>query len=227
MVVKRWLDLSLTSLLIVCALITTGALVRREFLQSPASSAPAVHAKPALVADWRKYLSRGYRLGSDEAKVQLIEFADFECPACARFHATLKTIQDRYPKEVAIVFMHYPLDYHRFAELAARVADCADEQGRFDAMHDLLFLQQHQFGLKPWSDFAAEAGVPDLARFESCVKQPREVEKIAEGKKAGNEIDIEGTPTLLVNGWKLTSLPDVDSLDQMIQRALSDLSPIE
>src|SRR5260370_32414860 len=105
-------------------------------------------------------------MGSTQAPVQLLEFADFECPFCATFHKDVKSLRTRYPTQVALTYVHFPLPMHRFAEAAARVAECASDQGRFEAMYDQLFDEQDSFGLKPLSEYATKAGVSDRAAFQ-------------------------------------------------------------
>lgn len=222
---KIKIDSIVTVTLVLCALITTAVVVRREFRGTPPIKAQA-ELMPRYVKDWRNHLRSGVRLGLEQAPVQLLEFSDFECPFCASLHKDLKVLRERYPSQVALTYVHFPLSMHRFAESAARAAECAGHQGRFEAIHDLLFEQQNSFGLKPWSDFATEAGVPDSAAFEACVKRTEPVRRIAEGKALGSTLDIKGTPTIVINGWKLARPPSVEELDDMVQAILAGKSPI-
>jgi protein-disulfide isomerase len=138
---KVKLDAVVTVTLVVCALLTTGLVVRREFF-APVAPQAQVEQKPVFIKDWRKHLAKGIRIGPERAQVQLLEFADFECPFCATMHKDLKVLRERYPTQVALTYVHFPLSMHRFAEPAARVAECAGEQGRFEAMYDRLAARQ-------------------------------------------------------------------------------------
>jgi protein-disulfide isomerase len=222
---KIKLDIVITTLLVACAVVTTALVVRREFFAKPPAAARP-DEKPVLVDNWRSHLTKGTLMGPADASVQLIEFADFECPFCASYAKDLKTILERYPQKVALTYVHYPLQNHRFAEPAARVVECAGQQGRFEAMYERLFEQQQSFGLKPWSEFATEAGVPDVAAFDTCVKSTEPVLQIEQGKQLGNELEVRGTPTLLVNGWKLTPAPRLEELNRMVKAVLAGRSPI-
>jgi protein-disulfide isomerase len=217
------LETLITAALVACALTTSGIVVHREFV------VPSRHAeqRPVLVSDWRDVLSKGMRLGPTAGPVQLIEFADFECPFCGSFEKTLKALRDRYPNQVALVYVHFPLPMHRFAMPAARVAACAGEQGRFDAMHDQLFREQDQFGLKPWDDYAKAAGVLDLAAFDACIKKTDPIPRVEEGKAIGAKLNVKGTPTVIINGWKLGRPPTEAELDQMVQRILAGKPPVD
>jgi protein-disulfide isomerase len=219
----RW-DTVLTVVLVGCALLTTGLVLRRELF--PQTPAPAAPQKPVFIEDWRAHLGKGARMGSPEAPVQLIEFADFECPFCASFHKTLETVRQRYPTQVTLTFVHYPIQGHRFAEPAARVAECAGEQGRFEAMHARLFEWQNQLGLKPWSEFASAAGVSDLPTFESCIKGTEPLTRVVEGRKLADRLEVRGTPTLIINGWQLHRPPDAAELEEMVQAILAGKNPV-
>jgi protein-disulfide isomerase len=221
------LDTLLTTTLVLCAIITSGIVVKREFFPSAQTAQMPGEHKPALVPHWQDYLDKGVRMGPAQAKVQLIEFADFECPFCGSFHKTLKTLRDRYPDQVSLDYIHFPLQGHRFALPAARVAECAGDQGRFEAMYDQLFDGQEGFGLKPWSEYATAAGVPDLAEFDACIKKADPIPRIEQGKELGTKLDVQGTPTLIVNGWKLGHPPTAEELDGMVKSVLAGKSPVK
>jgi NhaA family Na+:H+ antiporter len=220
------LDSIVTTTLVMCAVITTGVVVKREFFSSVQNAQTAAEHKPALIPHWQQYLDKGIHMGPQRAKVQLIEFADFECPFCGSFHKTLRTIRDRYPDEVSLEYVHFPLPMHRFAVPAARVAECAGDQGRFEAMYDQLFDGQDSFGLKPWSDYARASGVPNLTAFDECIKRSDPISRINQGKELGKKLDVQGTPTLIVNGWKLGYPPSEEELDGMVKKILAGKSPV-
>ena len=223
---KLKLDTLLTMLLVVCALVTTGLLARREIGSKLSSSTNAVAEKPIFIQSWRSALEEGARLGPTDAPVHLIEFADFECPFCGDFYKRLRELRRRYPTQVALTFIHFPLPGHRFALPAARVAECAGDQGRFESMYDQLFEGQGFFGLKSWDEYAAGAGVPDLGTFDACIKKTDEMRRVEDGKALGTKLDVRGTPTLIVNGWKLPLPPTVEELDGMVKAVLAGKSPI-
>jgi protein-disulfide isomerase len=217
---------AVTAVLVLCALTTTGLVIRRE-LAGAAASPDSQPQKPVFLENWRDYARSGVLLGPPQAPVQLIEFADFECPFCASFHRSLRALREKYPTQVAILFIHYPLPGHRFAEPAARVADCAAEQDRFEAMHDRLFEHQHELGLRPWSEFAREAGIPDLSSFETCVASREPVKKIEDGRRLAEQLDVNGTPTVIINGWKLNRPPLPKELDEMVRAVLARRDPVQ
>jgi len=220
------LDSVITAMFLVCALVATGAIVHREFFPAP-ERGPRAEQKPSFLESWRADLAKGTRMGPVDAPVQVVEFADFECPYCATFHRDLKMLRQHYPSEVALTYIHFPLPMHRFAEPAARVTECAGDQGRFEAMYDRLFEGQDQFGLKPWDDYATAAGVPDIAAFDACIKKTDPIPRVEEGKALGAKVDVKGTPTVIINGWKLGHPPTEAELDQMVQRVLAGKNPVD
>jgi protein-disulfide isomerase len=218
------LDFVLTVTLVVCAVVTVGVLVRREFASSV--SAGRTEPKHEFIDNWRQHLARGVQMGPANAPVQLVEFGDFECPFCATFQQSTKTLRERYPTQVALTFVHFPLPSHRFSLPAARAAECAAEQGRFQSMHDLLFESQKDFGLKPWSEFASAAGVPDRIAFESCIASADPFQGIVDGKALGEMLNIKGTPTVIINGWRLGRPPSFEELESMVRAILAGNSPV-
>jgi protein-disulfide isomerase len=220
------LDTVVTVTLVMCAIITTGVVLRREFM-APASAPARAEQKPALIAQWRDQLGKGISIGPADAPVQLVEFADFECPFCGSFHRNLKAIEEKYPGKIGVTFVHFPIPGHRFAIPAARVAECANDQGKFEATYDQLFEGQDQFGLKPWDDYATSAGVPDLAAFDACIKKTDPIARVEEGKALGAKLDVQGTPTIIINGWKLGHPPSEEELDGMVKKILAGKSPVD
>ena len=109
---------------------------------------------------------------------------------------------------------------------AARAAECASDQGHFEAMYEKLFEGQESFGLTPWSEYAAAAGLPDPAAFDGCMKRTNPVPRVEQDKELGTNLDVKGTPTLIVNGWMLARPPSSDELVAMITAILAGKSPI-
>lgn len=93
--------------------------------------------------------------------------------------------------------------------------------GLVEAMYDQLFEGQDQFGLKPWDDHATAAGFPDIPAFDACIKKTGPIPRVEEGKALGAKLDVKGTPTIIINGWKLGKPPTEAELDQMVQRTLA------
>jgi protein-disulfide isomerase len=165
-------------------------------------------------------------MGPSNAAVEVLEFADFECPYCRSMNDVLRASRLKHPEAVAVTFVHFPLPGHRFAQIAARAAECAAEQERFEAMHDQLFTGQDSFGLVPWTEFANRASIPDVGQFERCIKETEPPPRIDAGKALGQKLGLRGTPTLIVNGWMLSSAPSLEELEQMIENVAAGKPPV-
>lgn len=152
------------------------------------------------IENWQEDTALGIRVGPADARMVVTEFMDFTCPFCAMVVPAIDSLLARYPSEAALVFQHFPLNRPQSVPSAVAV-ECADRQGRFEPMYRLLFAQQESLGSKSWTTFADEAGIPDLAAFEECVKLPADsFPKIQAGRELGESRNIGGTPTLFVNG---------------------------
>jgi protein-disulfide isomerase len=138
-------------------------------------------------------------LGSAQAPDTIIEFSDYECPSCAAAQSTLREFEQRHPGRVVVVFRHFPLSsIHPRAAEAAGAAVCAEEQGRFREMSELLFESQQSLGAVPWKDLALRSGVPSLVDFQACMGSQRPLQRVAVDVEAGHQIGVEGTPSFLI-----------------------------
>lgn len=223
----RW-DSIVTGLLVGCALATTAMVFRQQvFLPNALSGSGVVKNEPTFHENWRQLISYGIRMGPPDARTQIIEFADFECPYCAKMHFTLSELQGRFPTEVAVTFIHYPLENHRYAEIAARAAECAHDQGHFEAMHNALFQSQKELGVKPWVDIAVMAGIPDTTAFNDCMADPSPRKRVADGKRLAQELNVLGTPTIIINGLQLRAPPTLEKLESMVARIAAGKRPLD
>jgi protein-disulfide isomerase len=219
-------DRILSITLVVCAIGVTGTVVHREFAPAPSRALPPLD-RPAFVATWKQALSVGVEIGNRTAPIKVVEFADLECPFCKRFHETVISVIKKHPHDVSLVFVHFPLPAHRFARQAARAVECADASGQFAAMVGLVYSQQDSIGLKSWSAFAKDAGIPDTASFRRCALDPSTIKRIDAGQEFGTQVQVTATPTVLVNGWRLGRAPDEKELESMVQTMLKGGSPVD
>jgi protein-disulfide isomerase len=162
---------------------------------------------PTYLPSWRDLIANGVLEGDSTAVVKLVEFSDLECPVCRQFERNVRSVRAKYPKEVSVVFVHFPLPQHRFARPAARAAECADRSGRFAEFVALAYDKQDSLGLKPWTSYALEAGVRNTARFARCVADASPVPRIDDGVALAHRMGVRGTPTVIVNGWRFSSPP--------------------
>jgi len=204
---------------ILCVVVVAIVVVRHEFFApKPPSTTTSVNLSKG---QWATAIQRGHRFGSAQAPVTIVEFADFECPACRQFEGLLQSARKKYPTEVSILFRHWPLSYHHQAYPAARAAECAGAQGRFEQFHDAIYAENDLLGQKPYAQFAREAGVPDVEAFAKCASLTDSVPAIEADVREAHALNGTGTPLLIINGTQITNGgADSTVLDGLIRDAL-------
>ncbi len=142
--------------------------------------------------------------GNANAKITLIEYSDFECPFCSRFHPTMKQVLDEYGDDVRWVYRHYPLSFHPNAQKSAEASECVAEQrgnNGFWSFADAIFAEQDKLGgsLTPAAILSAAktAGVNE-AQFQTCLDSGKYAEKVAADMANGTAAGVTGTPGTIV-----------------------------
>jgi protein-disulfide isomerase len=181
-------------------------------------SAPVDEAAVARAAGFP-----GYSLGSPDAPVTVIEYADFQCPACAQF--AILTMHDVKQRLIAAgrvrwQFRDFPLPGHRHSRLAHHAAACAGEQGRFWEMHDQLFYGQSTWSAErnPYGrfrDYARAVGL-DLARYDECMESARYSARIEASVRDGEQLGVSSTPTFIIGNRRYPGFMTYDALRALI-----------
>lgn len=141
-----------------------------------------------------------YWLGSPDAKITIVEFADFECPYCQKSFSKIREISLKYRNNVKIIYRDYPL--HDNSINLAMASRCAGEQGLFWVMHDKLFQNQGSTSEDNISLFAEQIGA-DIERFKKCQTEQKYITAIQKDYADGQKLGIRGTPTWFINGYKI------------------------
>lgn len=157
-------------------------------------------------------LGEDYRKGSDTAKVVLIEFADYQCPACKSMHGTMEALFRDYGDKIQVVFRNYPLDstcnplirnqIHPFACKAAVMARCAGQYGKFWQFQELAFDNQSSLSNIKLKEWAKQVGLTD-EQIDVCWDSPDLLAKVKDDIDVGNKAGVDSTPTLYINGRKV------------------------
>ena len=159
--------------------------------------------------------------GNLNAPVTIVEFSDFQCPFCARSSPLIEEVLDKYGDKVRLVYKHFPLSIHPNARPAAIASMAAQEQGRFWEMHDVLFANSRDLGPEKLPEYARRAGL-DVERFQQDLEKHGRAydRRVSAEYKQGLEANVQGTPTIYVNGKKLRDR-SLEGFSAVIDEALS------
>jgi len=152
-------------------------------------------------------INAGAEFGNASASFQIVEFSDFECPHCKRAAPSLHAFVNAHRDRVHFVFQNFPLDkscnprggMHEHACAMARAVLCALKQNKFNEAHDWIFAHQETLDDNSSTALASEIGL-EKNSFETCLKAPSTIEELKQEVDRGNNANLEGTPTIFVNG---------------------------
>ncbi|MCX6785811.1 MAG: thioredoxin domain-containing protein [Candidatus Komeilibacteria bacterium] len=160
--------------------------------------------------------------GNPDASISLVEFSDFQCPACQAAFTMAHDLIANYGDKIKLEYRHFPLPQHSYALGAAVAAECAADQGKFWEYYDLLFPNQAKLTKADLSGYAAQVEGLNADLWQVCaasgVKEKRVKADLAEAIKQG----FNSTPTFLLNGQKVedwSALPGI--IQSLLQPAVS------
>lgn len=170
-------------------------------------------------------------LGSDDASITLVEYADFQCPACSTFHPILQQLFEEADGQLRLVFRHYPISrIHPNAETASYAAQAAALQEKFWEMHDVIFERQSEWSSLSTKaardkilEYAVELGL-DTERLGEDMDSDAVKEKINADIRGGEQASVNSTPSFFVNG---ESISGYNSLEEFSSMVLADLGADE
>ena len=162
-----------------------------------------------------------YAFGPEDAPITIVEFGDFQCPYCRRWHEQVyKALLDSYPGQIQMVYRHLPLtSIHPDAFSAAEAAMCAGEQDAFWQFHDKLFSSE-TLGSEVYTEYAQELNL-DMTAFEACITDHRYQEAIQKDSDFAIDLGISSTPTFFINGLALVGAQPLDVFKQVIEKELA------
>jgi len=159
------------------------------------------------------------RLGPASAPVQLVEFADYECPYCIKVHPDLKKLRAEFGDRISLVYKDFPLPMHAHAQKAAEAARCAGAQDKFWQYHDQLFSSTH-IDVPQLKQFATDLGL-DMVKFNNCLDSGQQAAAVQKDAAEAQKIGLSGTPSFFLNGHFFTGALKYEDLRQMVLRELS------
>lgn len=155
---------------------------------------------------------RDHIQGSPEGPIALLEYGDYECPACGEAHPIVKAIQRQLGDDLCFAFRNFPLtNAHPHAEHAAEAAEAAGMQGSFWPMHDVLFENQDALEDDDLAEYAATLGL-DEVRLIREVLSGAYAGHVREDFKSGVRAGVNGTPTFFINGERYDGARSLEPL---------------
>jgi protein-disulfide isomerase len=144
--------------------------------------------------------ARGPQRGPNDAAITIVEFSDFQCPFCGRLEPVLRDLLKEYPTQVRLLFRNMPLAaVHPNAQKAAEAGVCADNQGKFWVMHDLLYAEQNSLSADALKEKAKRLSL-DSAAFDDCLDSGHGGVAVKTDLDAGEHLGIISTPASFLNG---------------------------
>ena len=159
--------------------------------------------------------------GPSDAKVTVVEFGDFECPACGALYPAFKQVmQADQNKSVRFIFRNYPLPQHSFAPLAAEAALFAQAQNKFWEYHDILFEHQDNLAQSDLEGYAKQLGF-DSTAFSNALNNHTYKPTVDRDLADGAALGLDHTPTVFINGTEYTGDYSADQFSSAIDAALA------
>jgi protein-disulfide isomerase len=145
--------------------------------------------------------------GNPGAPVLLVEFADFQCPACRAARPVVEEVLKKHDGQTRLVFKNFPLSIHQYGEKLARSARAAQLQGKFWEMYAALFDNQDRIAPPVIDELAKGLGL-DMAKFQKDSESEAVADAVSRDRKQGERLDLQSTPTLYINGRQFPPTPD-------------------
>lgn len=201
--------------------------VVQQLQARPNQQRPAPQNQPKM--DTTKYdipIDHSYVKGDPQAKVTIVEFLDFQCPFCARFHKPMEKAVKAYGKDVKVVLKNFPLSFHKNAKPAAKAAFAAGEQGKYWEMVNALLANGKNLTEDKFEELAKDLGLNVKKFWKDYRKKDAQWEAyIQKDIELGQKVGVRGTPTFYLNGRKTMARSVViwkREIDKVLKEADSD-----
>lgn len=208
------------------ALQAVGAGKAPSFGAAADGSNAAIPRAGSLTDSAKIPVADSYVLGNPDAPITIVEFSDFQCPFCQRGGNTVKDLQRKYPNDVRIVFKHYPLPFHQEAPAASRAAMAAGEQGKFWEFHNLVFDNQKALSRADLEKYAQQLKL-NMPKFKEALDSGKYKKVVDDDLALGQEVTVQGTPTMFLNGERVSNPTDFGVISAMIDKKLAEPAKAE
>lgn len=165
-------------------------------------------------------------LGPENASVTIVEFSDYECPFCTKWHVEVwPRIRETFPDQVRLVYIDFPLtSIHGNAAQASEASHCAGDQNQFWQYHDLLFKAESGLGVEAYKQYATDLGL-DLEEFDACLENRKYQEKIQANMRYAADLGVRSTPTFFINGIAVVGAQPFEVFQDIIIKELAGEIP--
>lgn len=147
---------------------------------------------------------------AEPQKVTILKYSDYSCPTCKAYVGTQERLKQEFGDLIEIEYRHFPLGGFQYSRLAAHAVEAARNQGEYEAMHDLIFENQHVWtrgnARDHFNSYAEEIGL-DMEQFAADIESDEIAQKVESQRREGNRRMVNGTPTYFINGNRLQQLP--------------------
>lgn len=158
-------------------------------------------------------------IGPDDAPVTIVEFSDFNCPYCRKFHEdTFQSLMQMYGDRIRFVYRDFPITTAE-SFVAAQAANCAGRQGAYWPFHDKLFSGGLGLGRSAYEAYAQQLGLDGQA-LGACIDSGDEADEVTADARAASELGVTGTPTFFVNGIPLVGAQPLTEFSRIIEAEL-------
>jgi protein-disulfide isomerase len=167
---------------------------------------------------WRLADAASLSIAPRDGRVELIEFVDLECPFCARYMSKIDSVKQILGDSVRVSYLNFPIEGHRFAKSGAVALECAFAQDRGESFIATAYSNQDSIGFWTWSKYAQRAGVSDTMAFRTCTIDPIVISRVDSARAIAKALQVSGTPSVFIRGWRYDQPPKVAQLVADIRR---------
>lgn len=175
--------------------------------------------KPTVIDSSFLVRENSHVLGVSEAKVTVVEFSDFQCPACKAAEPIVAQVLNQYKDKIRFVYRNYPLPSHEFGQIAAQAAEAANLQNKFWEYHDKLFAKSPDLQRENLLILAKDLNL-DMDRFAQDLDSDAVKQKVFNDQADGNRAGVNATPTFFINGTKFSGVLSLSQFQQEIENRL-------
>ncbi len=214
------------------AILVAGAIIAAAIYLRPGVGSVATNNQPPVqpeapaIGNFRTIDASDHMRGNTNAKITILEYSDLECPYCKDFHITMQRLLNEYPDDIRWVYRQLPIEkLHSNAPKQAEATECAGEQGKFWELTDKIFAVTPSNNRLPMADLpklALEAGVPNIAQWQSCFDSGKYTDHIAIDIADAQAAGAGGTPYSLVLGPNNEKIPINGALPYETVKAIVD-----